>query len=660
MRNLKNLLLAATMVAGFAATQVQAQVVIPAPDTSDAALHGAGASSVQNLVVRNFNCIGADHKLAKSSAATALSTISAGLYVGTTMTQDCSAEANNLQPNISAEYVSTGSGFGRQMWKEFADDFDGGTSATAAAGVFNPFVNAANPTHWSNLQFVFSDAGLSQAELNTYNSVAAPKAGPAITFPMFVLPIAIAYDTTYGTNAKGHAMVFNTQGKGLSGTTTINLSKAAYCGIFNGTILNWNDAAITKLNKKIPLYDVLNDTAARWTADGAPIRLVGRLDKSGTTDVFTRHLAAVCNATNGYTGVNNYLQHAETLPYGTGTGVDFRSVRSDVNYFPTVASSKLAGTTNMVSGDYWNGTAIVNIGSGSATYPSTSGSTSTPTGNLGSGLYIVADGGGKVASALVSAPDYSLHGVMLNGKVGYISADFIQPSVDAPGGLQAAGLQVGTSATFALPTVMAALKGFTQLPPEAAATTGAYTPGADTRLVLTATGGTTKVAATRDNPLAWTDVLYADSTNTLADPQAAGAYPISGTTQFFGYTCYTKANRLAIGNALGLQLGKINKNSANVTISKTIFGGTPAANPGIDVQSNIGIVPAAWTAAIANTFLSKGDAGALGLYIQDALVAVTAKGSPFKADGKTPNPSYKPQVDPQANPACASITGNGA
>ena len=470
---------------------------------------------------------------------------------------------------------------------------------------------------------------------------------------MFVIPIAIAFDPEYGLNAKGHPMVFNTQGKGINGTTTINLSKAAYCGIFNGTITNWNDPLLTKLNKKIPLVDPINDTftaataktaaSGRWATDGVPIRLVGRLDGAGTTDVFTRHLASVCNTTNGYTGPNYYLQHANFLPYNASSngGVDFSTIRSDSNYKPGAAASNFAGTTNLVSGDYWNGSAIANIAAGTPT--------AAPVGSVGSGLYIVANGNGALAKLLVYPADYTLNGVKLNGKIGYVSADFIQPSVDAPGGLQAAALQVGTGATFALPTVKAALNGFTQLPPESD-TLGAYLPGSDTRQV-TAITGSTKVAATRTNPLAWAGVLYADPANTLADPQVAGSYPITGTDAFFGYTCYTTNNRLALVNTLGLTLGQINKNSANITISKAIFGGTVPANPGIDVQSNIGIVPKSWTNAIAQTFLKKGDAGAAGLYIQDALVATAAKGDPAKPK------TYKPQVDPQPNPICSGITG---
>ena len=422
---------------------------------------------------------------------------------------------------------------------------------------------------------------------------------------------------------------------------TLNLTKAVYCSIFNGDILNWNNVAIKNLNSaaKTSLQDLVSDTAARWTTDGAPIRLVGRLDKSGTTDVFTRHLAAVCNATYGYTGTNKYQNNAESLPYSaSGSGnADFRTVRADSNYFPGVASSKLAGTTNLISGDYWTGSAIANIGAGTPT--------SLPTGNVGSGLYLIADGGGRVATALAATPDYVLNGVRLSGKVGYISADFVQPSVDAPGGLQAAALQVANTTAYALPTVRAATYGITPILPPETASTGLYQAG-DVRQVNLPAGG--KGNATRANPLAWTDVLYADPANTLADPQAALSYPISGTTQFFGYTCYKTNTRLALVNSLGLQFSKIRKDSVNAALPVNLFNSTVPTAPGIDVQSNIGLMPLPWLTAITNTFLYKAptDAGAsaLNLSIQDLLMAKLATAT-------------KPQVDPQPNSSCASLPG---
>ena len=158
-------------------------------------------------------------------------------------------------------------------------------------------------------------------------------------------------------------------------------------------------------------------------------------------------------------------------------------------------------------------------------------------------------------------------------------------------------------------------------------------------------------------------MLYADSTNTLANPTVG--YPITGTTQFFGYTCYTDASRQAMVNMLGLTLGQINKNATGTTISKAIFGGTAPANPGIDVQANIGVVPAAWAFAITNTFLSKGDAQAAGLWIQDAIKPVygtitLVAAVPAKPAVKASLPGVTPVVVAQAAvPGVPAVKGLG-
>lgn len=60
----------------------------------------------------------------------------------------------------------------------------------------------------------------------------------------------------------------------------LKLSRAAYVGILLGTIKNWNDAAIAKENAGV-------------TLPNQPISFVSRSDGSGTTAVFTAHLAAI-------------------------------------------------------------------------------------------------------------------------------------------------------------------------------------------------------------------------------------------------------------------------------------------------------------------------------------------------------------------------------
>ena len=705
MVNVKSLLLAATAVAGAVASPALAQQTpLPAPATADGALRGAGASSVQNVVVRSFNCLSAvDNQRGTSTSATSLTTLTQGQFNGT-IPIDCALAADAVQTNVQGKYIATGSGFGRTMWADFGNDFQGGSGARPTSGVFNPFVTA--PNVWSNLQFGFSDAGVAPSDIATYNTRAAPNAGAAISFPLYLLPVAIAYSSTYGTNAAGQPMVFNARGRGIApagGTAAaaIKLSKAAYCGIFNGTLTNWNDVTFTVLNGNTPLFDTVNDNASRWAADGAPIRLVGRMDRSGTTDIFTRHLAAVCNPTsapgiperrsaptatlpNGrllspavpaFTGTNRFLQAAESLPYNTATGIDFRSVRSDTGYrVNNTSSTAFAGTVNSISGDYFTGTAIANIGT--ATSPtSAAGPTSMPTGSVGSGYFLLADGSSRVAAAITFAPDYPLNGVLLNGKVGYISADFVNPSVDALAGLSAATLQVGVSTTlYANPTAAAARTALGTILPPQSDTAGLFVSAtADSRLVRPLTGSTPE-PATRANPVAWADVLYADTNQSLARPNLG--YPMTGTTQILLYTCYNGANREAMVSFLGWTLGQYRTKGDGTPAPNGLLNGVVAATPGVLFQNNIAVVPSNWTRAIVNTFLSNPTAetalGAQNLWIQNRTIPAyqTATAAILYGDPGAPAPTAtrpagtvwraaRPniRIPTAANPTCAGRTG---
>jgi phosphate transport system substrate-binding protein len=85
------------------------------------------------------------------------------------------------------------------------------------------------------------------------------KSGPAIHIPMVTGPIAVAYN--------------------LSGVTDLQLKPATIAQIFAGKITKWDDPAIKADNPNA-------------TLPGSAILAVHRSDSSGTTDNFTKYLAA--------------------------------------------------------------------------------------------------------------------------------------------------------------------------------------------------------------------------------------------------------------------------------------------------------------------------------------------------------------------------------
>jgi len=77
----------------------------------------------------------------------------------------------------------------------------------------------------------------------------------------------------------------------VPGVENLQLSRQAYVGIFLGKVTKWNDPLIASANPGVTLPD-------------SPVHVVVRADSSGTTYVFTKHLAAISEEFAGSPGVN--------------------------------------------------------------------------------------------------------------------------------------------------------------------------------------------------------------------------------------------------------------------------------------------------------------------------------------------------------------------
>lgn len=67
----------------------------------------------------------------------------------------------------------------------------------------------------------------------------------------------------------------------VEGVDNLKLSRTSYCGILDGTIKTWNDPKLTKDNPGVNL-------------PSTPIAFTHRSDGSGTTAIFTKHVAKAC------------------------------------------------------------------------------------------------------------------------------------------------------------------------------------------------------------------------------------------------------------------------------------------------------------------------------------------------------------------------------
>ncbi|WP_116139947.1 substrate-binding domain-containing protein [Trinickia diaoshuihuensis] len=143
----------------------------------------------------------------------------------------------------------------------------------------NAFLNN-QPTYLApgltgTVDFANSDAALTTAQISAYKSGLATADGPLIQIPYVVTPITVPV-------VNGPAVTSTTTPQTTPGQAhSIALNDDDLCGIFSGGIKDWNA--------------VINpETGSAYSSTSSPIKVVYRLDGSGTTELLTRHLAAVC------------------------------------------------------------------------------------------------------------------------------------------------------------------------------------------------------------------------------------------------------------------------------------------------------------------------------------------------------------------------------
>ncbi|MEP9360949.1 hypothetical protein [Sphingomonas sp. KR3-1] len=618
-RSNKALLLAA--IASGAVTCVPAQAQRTMDNDGERALHGTGSSSIERELAQELNCVAGYSDLGRLGGGLVAIPEPTNLPAGGTF--NCSSATVSgvppmeLFPLFLGRYISATPDVGRSSWVA------AGTLTSTppfASGTANPFGT------WTRVQFAFTDSSPVDNDFNAYVG-GAPLAlgGAPILFPKFVLPIAVAYSPIYGHNvATNSNYSFNIQfPQPILGTSAggLRMSQSTYCGVFNGTIINFNNSAFTTDNGGVSLMDPADasESPGRWAADGVPVRLVGRLDLASATDILTRALAEQCGSV---ASGNHYAQNAETLPYKRSDSAMVRPVFDSVlatTGLQTASTAPEAGNglgQTMVGAEYWNGSAIVTPVANVAKVSSQPGSPLYQP-----GLFLVADGDARVASAIKAVGggiDYDSPfntAVKLNGKIGYIGANFIDGSPSAAGGLKAAALQNNTTGVWTMPSSMNANNAIrTILPPQSNTTLadGTFDDSVvDPRLVRVPgylRGGIPGFGpATRDNPFAWYDVLYAGASGGLANPSAG--YPITGTIQFLGYTCYRRdasgSNAAAMVNFLNFNTDYASTVDSNGVDRKGIFTrvGASFISSGLLMRSNISPLPDPWKHAVRQTFL---------------------------------------------------------
>lgn len=129
-----------------------------------------------------------------------------------------------------------------------------GSGAGKAAFLNNDYTRFVAGDTSKNVHWAGSDSKLSQAELNAYVTNHGTAWGPLIQVPSVATSVAIPFNKT--------------------GTANVDLSVAQLCGVFAGTLTDWNQIT--------------------GSGRSGPITVTYRAESSGTTELFTRFLNAKC------------------------------------------------------------------------------------------------------------------------------------------------------------------------------------------------------------------------------------------------------------------------------------------------------------------------------------------------------------------------------
>lgn len=216
-------------------------------------------------------------------------------------------------------------------------------SANSSTGQTAFLTNAASlygSTVTGTVDFGNSDSALTGAQVTAYDTAPGLGAtnGLLIQIPYVTTPITIPL--TNAPTGTGPALPTDP-----AATPTVALNDDDLCGIFSGKLTNWNQ--------------VINPVPATPTTYSLnqPIQVVYRTDGSGTTDLLTRHLHAVCNSTNTASGVTFLETQTFASNFTAGVPSTFHGASGSgavADELVTLRGTSTIGAVGYLSPDYTN------------------------------------------------------------------------------------------------------------------------------------------------------------------------------------------------------------------------------------------------------------------------------------------------------------------
>lgn len=160
-----------------------------------------------------------------------------------------------------------------------------GAGASFPAPLYNKWFKDCHALH-QNVQVDYQSVGSGSGVKNFINKTVDFGASDAAMTAEEIAQVPVGVQLLPMT-AGSIVLAYN-----LEGVPELKLSREAYAGIFLGKVTKWNDPLIAKTNPDAKLPD-------------SPVNVIVRADSSGTTNVFTRHLAAISPEFAKNPGINN-------------------------------------------------------------------------------------------------------------------------------------------------------------------------------------------------------------------------------------------------------------------------------------------------------------------------------------------------------------------
>jgi ABC-type phosphate transport system substrate-binding protein len=302
-------------------------------------------------------------------------------------------------------YAPTGSGNGKLVLRTNDKTQIGTPSNSVPYTSSNIGVNATSD--YDGIQFAGSDDIVNAADMTAWNTggTTSPqsKFGNLIQLPAVIGAVAIGLNGHDATGATLNIIPATPTG----GSSGLNLSRNAFCGLASGHITQWSNPILTALNG--------------GSLGNGNITFVHRQDGSGTTFLFSNALVAQCRYEFGPNSETDSTVVSYALPWTDHAA-------SCAGPLPAQGANQLNWPDQFPTDQCGNAVA-----------------------NPGGGHFANASGSGSLVALVGST----------NGAVGYASADFWLP-VKA-GGLKTANLQsqwdiTGQTGAFQPPTFAGAQK----------------------------------------------------------------------------------------------------------------------------------------------------------------------------------------------------------